>query len=70
MALLVVGSPEYFKALCLCILAFARMAVWEFDMFVKYFLKSNLQRYGAELICLKLWGSRRLRIASDSIAKL
>jgi hypothetical protein len=58
MALLVVGSPEYFKALYLWILAFAMMPVWVFDMFVKYLLESNLQRYGAELICLKLWGSR------------
>jgi hypothetical protein len=56
MALLVVGSPEYFKALCLCILAFARMAVWEFDMFVKYLLEFNPQRYGTKLICLQLWG--------------
>jgi hypothetical protein len=56
MVLLAIRSPEYFKALYLWILVFARMPVWEFDMFVKYLLEFNPQRYGAKLICLQLWG--------------
>jgi hypothetical protein len=51
-------EPRVFQSPLLWILVFARMPVWEFDMFVKYLLESNLQRYGAELICLKLWVSR------------